>query len=152
MAIFRRAALQLLCVATSTDLCFSNPIRQFYFIACLGFLIPAGDRGSAPSVSCWRETILSTLEKSTEHTRAKVAGFAKCRERFEFLIVAVITQHIIGFVKLLSSELTLAVISSTYRSKLIEQNCRQQIKNWRYVLCFKQGCCGHCGNRQRHSR
>jgi len=45
------------------------------------------------------------MEKSTGNTRTKAAGFSKCMERLEFIIVAVFTQYNIGFVKPLSLEL-----------------------------------------------
>lgn len=48
------------------------------------------------------ETLLSTMEESRGYTRTNAAGLAKIMEHFQFVIVAVITQYIIGFVKPLS--------------------------------------------------
>jgi len=54
VAISRRVALQLPCVATARDE--RNYVFQLrsnvYFIAYLGFLMAAADRDTAPSVSC----------------------------------------------------------------------------------------------------
>jgi len=62
VTIWRRSALQLpsLCCHNQRwmDLCFSEPIQQFYFIAYLVFPIHARHRSSAPSVFCWQNTRL----------------------------------------------------------------------------------------------
>jgi len=95
--------------------------------------------------------LLSTIDKSTGDTHKKAADFAKCTKRFEFVIVAVITQHIVGCVKAVFLELrksTVAMIPLRHRLKLIAQRLSSANKELKLytVLAFIQACCGHWEN------
>ena len=119
------------------------------------FQIPAGDGGSAALVSCQQNKmnamLLSTIEESTGDTHKKAADFAKCTKSFEFVIVAVIAQHIVGFVKAVFLELrksTVAMIPFKHRLMLIAQRLSSANKELKLytVFAFIQAYCGHWEN------